>query len=80
MDDGLTEHSGCPVLEGDKWIATAWIREGVSDAQPWTIFEPVGIEVLELHEQQDEEREDEERGEVVLDVVGNAADFADDEF
>ena len=22
MDDGFTEHSGCPVLEGEKWIST----------------------------------------------------------
>jgi hypothetical protein len=30
MDDGLTEHSGCPVLEGEKWIVTASFREGVN--------------------------------------------------
>lgn len=30
MDDGQTEHSGCPVLAGEKWIATAWLRQGVS--------------------------------------------------
>jgi hypothetical protein len=26
MDSGWTKHSGCPVLEGTKWIATQWIR------------------------------------------------------
>lgn len=30
MDEGLTEHSGCPVEKGEKWIATAWLRQGVS--------------------------------------------------
>ena len=29
MDDGYTEHSGCPVLEGEKWITTVWMRDGV---------------------------------------------------
>jgi len=31
MDPGFTEHSGCPVLEGEKWITTAWMREGTID-------------------------------------------------
>ena len=22
--DGYTEHSGCPVLKGEKWITTVW--------------------------------------------------------
>ena len=35
MDSGLTEHSGCPVIEGEKKIVTQWIRLGVSDADPW---------------------------------------------
>jgi hypothetical protein len=29
MDEGYTEHSGCPVLEGEKWITTMWMREGI---------------------------------------------------
>ena len=29
MDDGYTEHSGCPVLEGEKWITVVWMRDGV---------------------------------------------------
>ena len=28
MDTGYTTHSGCPVLEGEKWITTLWMREG----------------------------------------------------
>jgi hypothetical protein len=30
MDEGYTEHSGCPVIKGEKWITTVWMREGVS--------------------------------------------------
>ena len=42
MEDGYTEHSGCPVLEGEKWITTAWMREGVSRESPSDIFDPSG--------------------------------------
>ena len=35
MDNGVTEHSGCPLREGRKWIATMWFREGVSAERPW---------------------------------------------
>lgn len=28
MDRGLTEHSGCPVRKGDKWLLAQWYREG----------------------------------------------------
>jgi hypothetical protein len=37
-DDGLTEHSGCPVVEGDKKIVTQWIRLGVDDENPWDSY------------------------------------------
>ena len=30
MDPGFTEHSGCPVIVGEKWISTAWMRYGVT--------------------------------------------------
>eukprot|EP00968_Pinguiococcus_pyrenoidosus_P002910 scaffold170_cov281-Pinguiococcus_pyrenoidosus.AAC.12 len=42
MDDGLTEHSGCPITEGSKYIATMWFRKGVSSAWPWTKSDPQG--------------------------------------
>merc|ERR1711862_901248 len=39
MDNGLTEHSGCPLRRGRKWIATQWYREGVDYGQPFPIYE-----------------------------------------
>ena len=48
MDDGLTTHSGCPVLEGEKWITTAWMREGVSLEEPESFFDPIGQRFSEL--------------------------------
>jgi len=46
MDVGYTEHSGCPVIEGEKWITTLWMRDGVSAQEPWTLFDPSGIRML----------------------------------
>ena len=37
-DKGFTEHSGCPVLVGEKKIVTQWIRLGVDDENPWNSF------------------------------------------
>jgi hypothetical protein len=47
MDDGYTEHSGCPVLEGEKWITTAWMRDGLSLDEPWSLFDPSGVRLLD---------------------------------
>ena len=38
MDDGFTEHSGCPVIEGEKKIAVQWLRWGVDAENPWDSF------------------------------------------
>jgi hypothetical protein len=38
MDTGFTEHSGCPVLVGEKKIVTQWVRLGVDDENPWNSF------------------------------------------
>jgi len=46
MDSGLTEHSGCPVLAGEKLITTFWMRQGVSVEDNWTKFDPSGIRIL----------------------------------
>jgi hypothetical protein len=38
MDDGLTQHSGCPVIEGEKRIVTLWVRLGVDEENPWDSY------------------------------------------
>jgi hypothetical protein len=43
LDSGYTEHSGCPIRKGEKWIATAWMREGVSLEHPHTLYDPSGF-------------------------------------
>ena len=46
MDTGFTEHSGCPVIEGEKWVTTAWLRQGVSYHDPWNDYDPSGIPIF----------------------------------
>lgn len=43
MDNKFTEHSGCPVIEGEKKIVTQWVRYGVDDDTPWDSFNTLGI-------------------------------------
>lgn len=43
MDDGFTEHSGCKVIEGQKWITTYWMRDGVTTERPWFRYDPSGV-------------------------------------
>ena len=40
---GFTEHSGCPVFEGEKKIVTQWIRLGVDTENPWDSFNTLGV-------------------------------------
>ena len=35
MDNGQTEHSGCPITGGEKFIAVQWFRDGVTQQRPW---------------------------------------------
>lgn len=42
MDTGYTLHSGCPVIEGEKWVSTLWMREGVSEHETHDVFDPTG--------------------------------------
>mmetsp|Transcript_6042 Transcript_6042/g.10557 ORF Transcript_6042/g.10557 Transcript_6042/m.10557 type:complete len:460 (-) Transcript_6042:52-1431(-) len=43
MDTGFTEHSGCPVFDGEKKIVTQWVRYGVDNDNPWDSFNTLGI-------------------------------------
>lgn len=47
MDDGFTEHSGCPVVEGEKWITTFWMRDGVTWENNHRLFDPSGLRILD---------------------------------
>ena len=38
MDNGHTEHTGCPTREGRKWIATMWYREGMTAEKGWEAY------------------------------------------
>lgn len=50
MDTGFTEHSGCPVFEGEKKIVTQWIRLGVDTENPWDSFNTLGIKKSEMED------------------------------
>mmetsp|Transcript_33688 Transcript_33688/g.81667 ORF Transcript_33688/g.81667 Transcript_33688/m.81667 type:complete len:465 (+) Transcript_33688:359-1753(+) len=50
MDNGFTEHSGCPVYEGEKKIVTQWIRYGVDAENPWDSLNTLGIKLSEVEE------------------------------
>lgn len=41
-DNGRTRHSGCPIIEGTKWIATLWMRRGVDGVKGWQYYDPSG--------------------------------------
>jgi hypothetical protein len=51
MDSGFTEHSGCPVYEGEKKIVTQWIRLGVDDENPWDSFNTLGVKLADAENQ-----------------------------
>jgi predicted GIY-YIG superfamily endonuclease len=51
MDNGFTEHSGCPVYEGEKKIVTQWIRYGVDKENTWDSFNTLGIKMSEANDQ-----------------------------
>mmetsp|Transcript_26301 Transcript_26301/g.81894 ORF Transcript_26301/g.81894 Transcript_26301/m.81894 type:complete len:566 (+) Transcript_26301:258-1955(+) len=41
-EDWHTEHSGCPLKSGSKWVITQWLRDGVSKENPHSRFDPMG--------------------------------------
>lgn len=47
MDDGYSEHTACPVVEGEKWITVFWMRVGVTEQRPWTTFDPSGVPLMD---------------------------------
>ena len=51
MDDGFTEHSGCPVVEGEKKIVTQWVWLGVNEENPWSSLNTLGVRVLGIRMQ-----------------------------
>jgi hypothetical protein len=53
MDEGFTEHSGCPVIDGEKWITTVWMREGVDKDNDWTVFDPSGVRIFDSDKEKD---------------------------
>lgn len=65
MDEGYTEHSGCPIVEGEKWIATAWLREGVHAGETHEKYDPEGAKLIDPADEELEEGED-----AVVDVHG----------
>ena len=44
MDNGHTEHTGCPTRVGRKWIATMWYRTGVTPEKDWAYWSRFGRE------------------------------------
>ena len=50
-DERFTEHSGCPVYEGEKKIVTQWVRLGVDRENPWTSFNTLGIKIKDAKNQ-----------------------------
>jgi len=50
-DNRLTEHSCCPVLEGEKKIAVQWLRLGVDEDNPWSSFNTLGVKYSETLDQ-----------------------------
>jgi prolyl 4-hydroxylase len=103
MDDGYTEHSGCPVIKGEKWITTVWMRDvrstpypcppclsplslyfsrsnstsphtnprtqqGVSTEEPWHLYDPDGLRMLDEDLEREELSEEESAEETATEL------------
>jgi len=44
-DNRLTEHSCCPVLEGNKKIVVQWLRLGVDEYNPWDAYNTLNVRI-----------------------------------
>ena len=47
MSSKSLEHTGCPILEGEKWISTVWMRQGVDYEHDWAGVDPSGERTAE---------------------------------
>jgi len=47
MDNGFTEHSGCPVIVGEKKIVTQWMRLGVDADNAWDSWNTLGVKITD---------------------------------
>ena len=70
MDTGFTEHSGCPVFEGEKKIVTQWIRLGVDEENPWDSFNTLGIKLKDIEDLEFKSMRNADGGDVATKKVG----------
>ena len=47
----LTEHSACPVREGEKWATALWMRVDVSSNSPWHLRDPCGVKLTNYEQE-----------------------------
>jgi hypothetical protein len=47
MDEGFTQHSACPVFEGEKKVVVQWVRYGVDDVNTSDSFNSLGFKIGE---------------------------------
>ena len=80
MDDGYTEHSGCPVVKGEKWITTAWMREGVTAEKTWEIYDPSGVEIFYSDIMQSQQEKDQEEDKEDDNAHNSLADYEEGEY
>lgn len=55
MDNKFTEHSGCPVIKGEKKIVTQWVRLGVDKDSPWDSFNTMGIKFSDVSKEDNDD-------------------------
>lgn len=74
MDTGFTEHSGCPVFEGEKKIVTQWIRLGVDEENTWDSFNTLGVKLKDIEALEMESMNNADGGEVTVEKVAMQLD------
>lgn len=71
-DVGRTRHSGCPIIKGTKWIATLWMRLGVTDARGWQYYDPSGMPSAMARERSKRQEEQSSEGQDAGEQGGHA--------